>query len=78
MSITPKVALQKAIEFSGGHVATSVKLGLHKTAAYKWGDECPSDRVLQVAELTDWKITPHDLRPDLYPNATDALPTIPA
>ncbi|QCT20808.1 helix-turn-helix domain-containing protein [Jejubacter calystegiae] len=29
---------------------------------------------LKWAAATDHKVTPHDLRPDLYPNPTDGLP----
>ncbi|MDM7114292.1 Rha family transcriptional regulator, partial [Klebsiella pneumoniae] len=32
----------------------------------------PADRVLQIYEVTG--VTPHELRPDLYPNTTDGLP----
>jgi len=32
----------------------------------------PSDRVLQIHGVTG--VTPHELRPDLYPNPTDGLP----
>ncbi|MBL2607392.1 Cro/Cl family transcriptional regulator, partial [Klebsiella pneumoniae] len=24
--------------------------------------------------VLDWQVTPHELRPDLYPNPTDGLP----
>ncbi|KMJ26826.1 hypothetical protein ABT73_09670 [Salmonella enterica subsp. enterica serovar Typhimurium] len=31
----------------------------------------PSQLVVRVARAIDWKVTPHELRPDLYPNPTD-------
>lgn len=34
----------------------------------------PADRVLTVSRATGWRVTPHDLRPDIYPNPTDGLP----
>jgi DNA-binding transcriptional regulator YdaS (Cro superfamily) len=41
----------------------------------KWADAgIPSDRVLAIARATGYKVTPHRLRPDLYPNPTDGLP----
>jgi DNA-binding transcriptional regulator YdaS (Cro superfamily) len=70
--------LQKAIDIAGGKIAMALAMGLDRTAIYKWADECPSDRVLAVCELTNWQVTPHELRPDLYPNPTDALPLITA
>jgi len=39
--------------------------GLRKIAA---------EKVLSVACATNWEVTPHQLRPDLYPNPTDGLP----
>lgn len=33
----------------------------------------PAERVIEVAMLTGWKVTPHQLRPDLYPLPGDAL-----
>lgn len=41
----------------------------------KWADAgVPSERVLRIAEATGFEVTPHELRPDLYPNPDDALP----
>lgn len=40
----------------------------------QWGGVVPSDKVLTLCESAGWAITPHMLRPDLYPNADDALP----
>lgn len=34
----------------------------------------PADMVLPIAEALAWRMTPHELRADLYPNPTDALP----
>ncbi|KMQ75278.1 Helix-turn-helix domain [Marinobacter subterrani] len=33
-----------------------------------------AEKVLSVCEATDWQITPHELRPDIYPNQTDGIP----
>lgn len=33
-----------------------------------------AERVLDLSRATGWRVTPHDLRADLYPNAVDALP----
>lgn len=37
-------------------------------------DQVPSERVLELCRLGAWRVTPHQLRPDLYPNFTDGLP----
>ncbi|MGM6923392.1 YdaS family helix-turn-helix protein [Escherichia coli] len=34
----------------------------------------PASRVLHLCQLMQWEVTPHELRPDIYPNPTDGLP----
>ncbi|HIA2903843.1 TPA: transcriptional regulator [Escherichia coli] len=34
----------------------------------------PADRVIPLSRVLDWQVTPHELRPDIYPNPTDGLP----
>jgi len=34
----------------------------------------PPERVIGVCVATHWQVTPHMLRPDIYPNPDDALP----
>lgn len=34
----------------------------------------PAEVVLAIADSLEYRITPHELRPDLYPNPCDALP----
>ncbi len=34
-----------------------------------------AERVIPIASATGWRITPHALRPDLYPNPGDGLPS---
>ena len=57
----------------GGVIAMSLKLGLSRAAMAGW-KQVPAERVIQVCEKTGWKVTPHDVRPDLYPNRCDAMP----
>lgn len=35
----------------------------------------PSERVIQLCQWGNWRVTPHQLRPDIYPNVQDGLPT---
>lgn len=37
-------------------------------------NKIPGELVIQVSKAVDWKVTPHELRPDLYPNPADGLP----
>lgn len=56
-----------------GVVALSKALGLSRGAVSQW-KVVPPDRVLSVCAALGWRVTPHQLRPDLYPNPADALP----
>ncbi len=51
--------------------------GVHPVLIHQWSHgkrQIPPDRVLAVARATKWTATPHQLRPDIYPNPTDGLP----
>ncbi|UJD80085.1 helix-turn-helix domain-containing protein [Serratia rubidaea] len=37
-------------------------------------NKVPGELVLKVSRAVDWRVTPHELRPDLHPNPTDGLP----
>jgi len=65
--------IKEIAEDAGGVVALSTALGLSRGAVSQW-QVVPSDRVLAVCAATAWKVTPHQVRPDLYPNPNDALP----
>ncbi len=56
-----------------GVVALSKALGLSRGAASQW-KLVPAEHVLPLCELAGWKVTPHQVRADLYPNPTDGLP----
>lgn len=57
-----------------GVVALSKALGLSRGAASQW-TTVPAEHVLPLCELTGWRVIPHQLRPDLYPNPSDAMPS---
>ncbi|CNL31488.1 Uncharacterized protein conserved in bacteria%2C prophage-related [Yersinia enterocolitica] len=37
-------------------------------------DQVPADRVIQLCAMGGWVVTPHELRPDIYPNPRDGMP----
>ncbi|HDL6856616.1 TPA: helix-turn-helix domain-containing protein [Yersinia enterocolitica] len=37
-------------------------------------DQVPADRVIQLCAMGGWAVTPHELRPDIYPNPRDGMP----
>lgn len=65
--------LEKAIQAAGGAAALARSFGIKSQAISQW-DKAPDGRVLAIAEATGWQVTPHQLRPDLYPYPSDALP----
>jgi DNA-binding transcriptional regulator YdaS (Cro superfamily) len=68
--------LDKAIKKIGSAQKLSALLGVSKMAVSLWRRKkngvVPASRVLPVFNATG--VTPHELRPDLYPNPTDGLP----
>lgn len=70
-----KSPLARAAKYVGSRAELARLLGVTKGAVWQWERESlPAERVLSVASATDWRITPHELRPDLYPNPADGLP----
>lgn len=68
----PEVAL--AIDMLGGDSAVARMLGVRPWAISKWRKALPLDRVLWLAAQTEWRKTPHQLCPALYPHPDDGLP----
>ncbi|MEI9883793.1 transcriptional regulator [Atlantibacter hermannii] len=65
--------IENAIRQLGSASALGKAVGLSKMAVSLWRrNGVPAERVLQVFDVTG--VTPHELRPDLYPNPTDGLP----
>lgn len=70
--------LVKAVAIAGGQTALAEKLHVKQAHIWKWlnttKDGVPAEQVLPVCEVTGWLVTPHQLRPDLYPHPHDGLP----
>jgi DNA-binding transcriptional regulator YdaS (Cro superfamily) len=70
-------AFDKAVELAGGSytaVAKRFSLGTGFSVS-KWRTNgVPAERVLDLCRFTEFRVTPHQLRPDLYPNPSDGLP----
>lgn len=50
-------------------------LGVSYQAVRKWErGGVPPDRVLALARVTGWRVTPHQIREDIYPHPEDGLP----
>ncbi|EIW3897901.1 TPA: helix-turn-helix domain-containing protein [Klebsiella pneumoniae] len=68
--------LEKAIKKVGTASNLATLLGIKPMSVSRWKNRykgvVPHDRVLPIFNITG--VTPHELRPDLYPNPTDGLP----
>lgn len=55
------------ISFFGGRVAVAKMLKVTPQAIHKWEkNKIPSERAIQIEQLTKGEITVKDLRPDLF------------
>lgn len=68
--------IKEAIERAGGPSAVGRAFGIGRVSVWEWVNKgaIPDNRILRIAELTDWEYTPHRLAPALYPNPKDGLP----
>lgn len=71
--------LERAIEIcDNSQVKLSLKVGKNPSLVSAWmnrfNKRVGDGYVLKVAEAVEWKITPHEFRPDLYPHPDDGLP----
>ena len=61
----------------GGQSKMAHLHGIKMPSVNQWirkDKEVPAARCKKTAQFTGWKVTPHMLRPDLYPNPWDGLP----
>lgn len=64
--------LEKAISLSGSAGALGASVGVTKMAVSLWKKNgVPAGRVIAIHLATG--VTPHELRPDIYPNSTDGI-----
>lgn len=69
-------ALERAIQSAGSARKLGAMIGVSGMAVCSWKSNycggAPAGRILSIYHATG--VTPHELRPDLYPNSTDGLP----
>ncbi|MGL9721650.1 transcriptional regulator [Symbiopectobacterium sp.] len=61
-----EIASQTEIAHQLGHELQAISLW------FKNG--VPPKKVINLCKALEWQVTPHELRPDIYPNPMDALP----
>lgn len=81
-----KESLQRAVDIAGGQVHLARGIREHSadskvSQVHVWNwlnavkiEVPPAESVLPIAKCLQYRITPHQLRPDLYPNPGDGLP----
>lgn len=81
-----KETLTRAVQLAGGqvHLARRIRERLPDSKigqVHIWGwlnsvkiEVPPADVVIPIAQALGYRMTPHQIRADLYPNPTDALP----
>lgn len=81
-----KVSLEKAVQLAKGQ--TRLARGIRERIPGSkigqvtvWGwlnsvgmEVPPAEAVIPICETIHWQMTPHELRPDLYPNRYDGIP----
>lgn len=88
-SVMTESPLIKAINICGGQVTMAAKIvawflsrgelcRVKQGHVWNWINKqngmVPSEYAIPIADSTGWKVTPHELRPDIYPHPTDGLP----
>lgn len=75
--------LHKIIDILDGQTALADVLKTHEnpvTQAHVWKwlnttkEGIPAKYVIPACKSVDYRVTPHELRPDLYPHPNDGLP----
>lgn len=78
-----KIFLQKIVKLLDGQVALANVLAtelkpIKQAHVWRWLnttiDGIPGEHVIDACSAVDWQVTPHQLRPDLYPHPNDGLP----
>lgn len=70
--------MDKILEILGRGAISKVAnhFGLKPWAVSMWTRSgVPAERVIPLCEFMDWLVVPHDVRPDLYPERTDGVPS---
>lgn len=68
---------EKAVKSVGSMSEVSRRFGfssVQSVANWVSKNRVPPERVIPLCEWGGWAVTPHQLRPDIYPNVKDGLP----
>lgn len=70
-----KIVQKKILTVCGSQSELARRLGKNSQTVSAWfRNGVASNEVINASRALSWQVTPHELRPDLYPNPTDGLP----
>jgi hypothetical protein len=58
------------------YAAVAIAAGINSWQSVQQWKVVPADVVLALCKASNWELTPHMLRSDLYPNPSDAMPSL--
>jgi len=61
-------AIQRASEILGSQAKLAKTLQVSPMAVSQWKGRIPAERVLAIYHATEGQISPHEMRPDIYPD----------
>ena len=68
--------INEAIIAAGGLTRVARRMGIAPRRLDNWRRRgVPTAMVLEVCRGVEWRVTPHQLAPGLYPNPLDGMPT---
>lgn len=68
--MTPLEALEKAVELAGGQSKLAAQIGKKQGHIWHWLNKslmCPAEQAIPISTAVGGQVSPHDLRPDIYP-----------
>lgn len=68
--MTPREALEKAVELAKGQSALADLIGKKQGHVWHWlnkSEQCPAEMAIPISNAVANGVTPHQLRPDIYP-----------
>lgn len=67
--------IRSATRKAGGQTAVAKRIGISRQRVNGWCRRgIPPAMVLRWCEAVDWRMTPHQVAPEIYPHPMDGLP----
>ena len=72
-----KTIIEKIIQITGTQTELAARMSVKQQHVYAWiqRGRIPGDWVISASRATGYMVTPHQIRPDIYPHPDDGLPS---